>query len=150
MGISIIIGTFGTVHKWLVRRLEDLEKRGQVKIVQIAALLGSVLEYGEESWRHEEICCHSNSSRKLSANIGVKNTYKSDLIRELKKKLWNMKVTVILIVIVALRTALKGLVKGLKDLKIGGRDHPKYSLNTEKGPRDLRSLNVAQTPVKSH
>ena len=39
-----------------------------------------------------------------------------DLGRELKK-LWNMKVTVIPIVIGALGTVIKGLVKGLEDLE---------------------------------
>ena len=40
-----------------------------------------------------------------------------DLARELKK-LWNMKVTFISIVIGALATVNKGLLKGLEDLKI--------------------------------
>ena len=40
-----------------------------------------------------------------------------DLARELKK-LWNMKVTIIPIVIGSLGTVTKGLVKGLEDLKI--------------------------------
>ena len=43
-----------------------------------------------------------------------------DLARELKK-LWNMKVTIIPIVIGAFGTVTKGLLKGLEDLKIGGR-----------------------------
>ena len=43
-----------------------------------------------------------------------------DLARELKK-LWNMKVTIILIVIGALDTFTKGLVKGLVGLEIRGR-----------------------------
>ena len=39
--------------------------------------------------------------------------------RELeKKKLWNMKVTIIPIIIGTLRTVTKGLVQGLKDLEI--------------------------------
>ena len=42
-----------------------------------------------------------------------------DLARELKK-LWNMKVTVIPIVVGALGTVTKGLVQGLEDLKITG------------------------------
>ena len=37
------------------------------------------------------------------------------------KKLWNMKVTIIPIVIGAFGTVTKRLVKGLEDLKIGGR-----------------------------
>ena len=43
-----------------------------------------------------------------------------DLARELKK-LWNMKVTIIPIVIVAFGTVIKGLLKGLEYLEIGGR-----------------------------
>ena len=43
-----------------------------------------------------------------------------DLARELKK-LWNMKVTIILTVIGAFGTVTKGLLKGLEDLEVGGR-----------------------------
>ena len=43
-----------------------------------------------------------------------------DLAWELKK-LWNMKVTIITIVIDALGTIIKGLLKGLGDLEVGGR-----------------------------
>ena len=43
-----------------------------------------------------------------------------DLARELKK-LWNMQVTIIPIVISAFVTVTKGLLKGLEDLEVGGR-----------------------------
>ena len=43
-----------------------------------------------------------------------------DLARELKK-LWNIKVTIVPIVIGALGTITKGLFKGLDDLEVGGR-----------------------------
>ena len=43
-----------------------------------------------------------------------------DLARELKK-LWNMKVTNVPIVISAFGTVTKGLLKGLGDLEVGGR-----------------------------
>ena len=43
-----------------------------------------------------------------------------DLARELKK-LWNMKVTIIPIVIGTFGTVTKRLLKGLEDLKVGGR-----------------------------
>ena len=43
-----------------------------------------------------------------------------DLARELKK-LWNMQVTIIPIVIGAFVTVTKGLLKGLEDLDVGGR-----------------------------
>ena len=43
-----------------------------------------------------------------------------DLARELKK-LWNMKVTIIPIVIGAFGTVTKGLLMKLEDLEVGGR-----------------------------
>ena len=43
-----------------------------------------------------------------------------DLARELKK-LWNMKVTIVTIVIGALGTVTKGLFEGLEDLEFGGQ-----------------------------
>ena len=50
-----------------------------------------------------------------------KNNYKYlDLARELKK-LWNMNVTSVPIVIGALSTVTKGLLKGLEDMEVGGR-----------------------------
>ena len=53
-----------------------------------------------------------------------------DLARELKK-LWNMKVTIIPIVIAAFGTVTKGLLKGLEDLEVGGRVET-FKLITEK------------------
>ena len=79
-----------------------------------------------------------------------------DLVRKLKK-LWNMKVTIVPIVIGAFGTITKGLLKGLEDLEVGGRveDYPNDSIavnsqNPETSPEDLRRLAVAQTPVKNH
>ena len=66
-----------------------------------------------------------------------------------------MKVTIIPIVIGALGTVNKGLLKGLEDLEVGGRVETIYciienSQNTEKSPGDLRRLAVTQTPVKDY
>ena len=78
-----------------------------------------------------------------------------DLARELKK-LWNMKVTIVPIVIGALGTITKGLLKGLDDLEVGGRVETIQmtallsSQNPETSPGDLRRLAVIQTPVKNH
>ena len=68
--ILIVVSGFGTIPKWLVKWLEDLE----IALLRLA-------EYQEESWRHEETCCHSNPSEKPSSNIDVKalnrlNNYK--------------------------------------------------------------------------
>ena len=46
----------------------------------------------------------------------IKDKY-LELARELKK-LWNMKVTIIPIVIAAFDTVTKGLLKGLEDLEV--------------------------------
>ena len=79
-----------------------------------------------------------------------------DLARELKK-LWNMKVTIVPIVIGAFGTITKGLLKGLEDLEVGGRVETiqndsiaENGQNPEMGPGDLRRLGVTQTPVKNH
>ena len=37
--IPVVIGTLGTVTKDLVKRVEDLEMRGQVEITQITAIV---------------------------------------------------------------------------------------------------------------
>ena len=64
--------------------------------------------------------------------------------------MWNIKVTIIPIVIGAFGTETKGL---LSWQTIG--DHPNYSIiekgqNTEKSPGDLRRLAVTQTRVEDH
>ena len=41
MVIPIVIGTFGTVTKWLVHGIEELEVRRRVEIIQTTALLRS-------------------------------------------------------------------------------------------------------------
>ena len=66
--------------------------------------------------------CNSISGGKPSANAGVKNsqTSKNNNNRELQK-LWNMKLTIIPIVIDAFGTVTKGLLKRLEDLEIRGR-----------------------------
>ena len=75
----------------------------------------------------------------------------------MKKKPWNMKVTIIPIVIGVFVTVTKGLLKVTG--RLGSRrtsgDHPNYSVvengqNTEKCSGDLRRLAVTQTPVKDH
>ena len=57
---------------------------------------------------------------KVKVKINNNNNKYLDLARELKK-LWNMKVTIVLIMIDAIGTITKGLLKGLEDLEVGGR-----------------------------
>ena len=87
--------------------------------------------------------------------IEKKDKYQ-DLTRELKKP-WNMKVTVIPIIIGALGTVTKRLIQGLEDLEIRGRVKTtqnnsivEIGQNTEESPKDLRIVAVTQTPVRNH
>ena len=82
-----------------------------------------------------------------------KNDKYLDLAKALKK-LWNIKVAIIPIVIDAFGIVTKGLLKGLGSWQMSG-DHPNDSIvengqNTERSPGDLRRLAVTQTPVKNH
>ena len=65
----IVIGGLGTITKGLLKGLEDLEVGGRVETIQMTALQRT----WDESWRLEEICCHSNSSERPSADTDVKN-----------------------------------------------------------------------------
>ena len=88
-----------------------------------------------------------------------KNDKYLDLARELKK-LWNMQVTVIPIVIGAFGTVTKGLLKGLEDLEVGGRVETIPTTTLLRTARilrrvletcgDLWRLAVTQTHVKIH
>ena len=60
------------------------------------------------------------TDHKVKLNESEKKDKYQDIAREVKKKLWNMKVTVKPIGIGALVTSTKGLVQGLKNLKIRG------------------------------
>ena len=74
-----------------------------------------------------------------------------------KNNLWNMKVSVILIVIAALGKNPKRTGKRIGRLgnKMTSRDYPDYNIikigqNTEKSPGDLKRLTLTQTPVGNH
>ena len=58
-----------------------------------------------------------NYDHRIKLSECVKNNKYLDLARELKK-LWNMKVSIIPIMIGAFATVTKGLLKGLDDLEI--------------------------------
>ena len=60
------------------------------------------------------------ADHKINLKESEKKDKYLDLARELKK-LWNMKVTIVLTVIGALGTITKGLLKSLADLEVGWR-----------------------------
>ena len=62
-----------------------------------------------------------------------------DLARELKK-LWNMKVTIIPIMIGAFGTVTKWLLKGLDDLEVGGRVETIQTIALLRTARILRRI----------
>ena len=68
--ILILIGAFGTVIKGLIKGLGELEIRTQVETIQMTALLRSARILRKVL----ETCGHTNSSEKLSADAGVKNS----------------------------------------------------------------------------
>ena len=74
--------------------------------------------------KRKRICKNVDFAVPADHWINLKESAKKDkyldLARELKK-LWNMKVTIVPIVIGALGTVTKGLLKGLEDLEVSGR-----------------------------
>ena len=60
------------------------------------------------------------ADHRINLKEGEKRDKYLNLARELKK-LWNMKVTIVPILIGVLGTVTKGLLKGLEDLEVGGR-----------------------------
>ena len=72
----------------------------------------------------KRICIIVDFAVPANHRINLKESEKKDkyldLARELKK-LWNMKVTIVPIVIGALGTITKGLLKDTEDLEVGGR-----------------------------
>ena len=69
----------------------------------------------------------------------VKKDKYLDLARELKK-LWNMRVRIVPIVIGAFGTVTKGLLKGLEDLEVGGRVETIQTIALLKMDRILRRV----------
>ena len=76
--------------------------------------------YSNNIKNFQESTTISNACTKKISKLFDCSSY-LDLARELKK-LWNMKVTIIPIVIGAFGTVTKGLLKGLEDLGVGGRE----------------------------
>ena len=85
--------------------------------------------------KKKRICQIVDFAVPVDYRIKLKESEKKDLAKELKKlkeiekkdiamelkKLWNMRVTIIPIVIGAFGTVPKRLLKGLEDLEVGGR-----------------------------
>ena len=77
-----------------------------------------------------------------------KNKY-MDLARELKN-LWNLKMTIIPIVIGAFDRVTKGLLKGLEDLEVGGRVETIQTIAILRTAKILRTILETQNSMKDH
>ena len=80
--------------------------------------------HNNQQQKKKRICKIVDFAVPADHRINLKESEKKDkyldLAREFKK-LWNMKVTIVPIVIGALGTVTKGLLMGLEDLEVGGR-----------------------------
>ena len=74
--------------------------------------------------KKKRICKIVDFAVSADHRINLKESEKKDKHHDLARKLknlWNMKVTIVPVVIGALGTITKGLLKGLEDLEVGGR-----------------------------
>ena len=100
-----------------MQRLPSLKLQWKnIRWCRCEKLLMEVNNNNKESWRLEETYCHSDVSGKPSAIADVKSSYEWIIIIII---LWNKKVTIVPIVIGALGTITKGLLKDLEDLEVG-------------------------------
>ena len=82
----------------------------------------------------------------------IENEMSTEAFLKNWKILWNMKVTVILIVIGSFGTVTKGMTQGQADLEISGlmESNPNYSIVEIEKTGDLKGLAFTQTRVKNN
>ncbi len=124
--IPIVIGAFGTVTIGLLKGLEDLEVGGRVVTIQNKSIIenGQNTEKcpGDLSWlavTQSPVKDHQLTlmwKTLINNNNNIKRRISTWTLQENWKKLWNMKVTIIPIVVGAFGTVTKGLLKRLEDL----------------------------------
>ena len=103
---------FDHTNEWYLNNPESVLENETIK------LLWDVNPEKKENLLNCGRCCPSWPQSKIERKWKKKNNKYLDLTKELKKKLWNMKVTFIAIVIVTLRIVTKGLLPRLEDLEI--------------------------------
>ena len=101
------------VHNFLRKKISSLKHQISARKPDLI-----VINKKKRTCNIVEFAVHDNYRIKLKESK-KKDRY-LDLARELKRKLWNMKVTFILIGIVAFGRVTKGLLKGLEDLEVEG------------------------------
>ena len=118
-------------------------------------ILGQTMRPSDSQQKKKGTCRIVNFDHRAKLKEREKRDKYLDLVRE-QKKLWNMKVTVIPIVIGALGTVTKGPEQGLEDLEIRGSVATIQATallrlpRIWKSPGDVRRHAVTQTPVENH
>ena len=110
----------GTISKSLERGLEELEIGEWIETIQTTALLKSTRIRRRVLGDVQRLPITKTQVKYPQEKLVWRTQKDCDLARELKN-LWNMKVTIIPIVIGAFGTVTKWLLKGLEDLEVGGR-----------------------------
>ena len=120
---------FDHTNKWYMHNLAPVLKNDMHKLlldfnIQTDHLIPARRPDLKIINKKKRICKIVDFAVPADHRINLKESEKKDkyldLARELKK-LWNMKVTIVPIVIGALGTITEGLLKSLEDLEIGGR-----------------------------
>ena len=148
--VPIVIGALGTITKGLLQGREDLEMGGRVETIQTTALLRTarILRRVLETWgdllslklQWKTISFTDvKNSKGVNNNNNNNNDKYVNLAKELKK-LWNVKVTVVPIVIGALGSVNKCLVKRLEDLEIKGSLEKTQTTTLLRSARILRRV----------
>ena len=119
---------FDHANKWYMHNPVPVLEKDTLKIlwdfgIQTDRLISARSPRPYNNQQKKKICKIVDFAVLADHRIKLKECEKRDkyldLARELKK-LWNMKVTIIPIVIGAFGTVTKGLLKGLEDLEVGG------------------------------
>ena len=118
---------FDHTNKWYMHHLASALENNTHKLlwdVHMDHLISArgtdliIINKKKRTYKIDDLAVPADHRVKLK-EYEIKDKY-LDLARELKK-LWNMQGTIIPIVICTIGTVTKGLLKGLEDLKVGGR-----------------------------
>ena len=131
--VSIVVEALGTVPQSLEKRLDEMEIRERTEIIQTTSLQKTAWIHRKS--RIHKICYLLDSSKNPSIRAGVKNS---------------AGVTVVPIVIGALGTIPKVLVRGFKELEIGGRAKTFQTTKLFRSTRILRRVLETWGDLLSH
>ena len=140
---------FDPMNKWYMHNPAPVQENGIHKVLWDWHVDGSpnlsqkTRPYNNQKKKKKRICKIVDFAVPANHRIKLKECEKKnkylDLARELKK-LWNIKVTIIRIVIDAFGAITKGLLKTLEDLEVGGRVETIQTIALLRTARILRKV----------